>query len=137
MNPIIKQWANATLSDMLNNVGGMGIVDTGKTFRRLRTKHSVRDNDIWKTAFRMPRYAIMVEKGAGSGWKNGRRIGPPTGRPPRVARPWFSRAMNKRFPELASKLSEAVATELGKRMDMQDIPYEKRGINNYRLNVNL
>lgn len=136
LNPIIKVWAKDTLGALKTNVTAMGAVDTKKLVRTLKTRHSVRDNDIWKTAFIMPLHGVMVEHGAGSGWKNGRKIGHGSG-PHREARPWFSDAMNKLFPDLADSLTKAIADHQQKAIADIPLPGHRTGVNNYRVNISL
>lgn len=121
------RYGHLLLSDMLDNVEGMGIVDTGATYRNLRVKHDENYGEIDRTAFKMPRSAIMMEKGAGRGWRKN-----PSARTPR---PWFSQAMVKLFPKLADELGKAGADEMAKQIDLRDKPSDARGMTNYRINL--
>lgn len=135
LNRHITAWTKETLADLKGNVSSMGIVDTRKLLTTLRSRHSLRDNDIWKTAFIMPLRGIMAEHGAaGSGFSAGRKIGPATNREPR---PWFSNAMNVRFPKLADTLQHEVGNYVQREVAALPLPGEKSGMNNYRVSINL
>lgn len=136
LNPLIKDWTKETLRDLKTSVSTMGAVDTRKLLKTLKSRHGVRDNSIWKTSFIFPLRGIMVEHGAGSGWKDGHRVGSGDG-PDRVARPWFSDAMNPRFPVLADNMRSAIADYKQHEVAELELPGHKTGMNNYRVNISL
>ena len=66
-NQAIEAWSIRKASAMNAQMSAMGIVDTGNLFRTLRARVRTFLGEADSIGFKMPRYGILVEKGAGRG----------------------------------------------------------------------
>lgn len=147
-NEVKRKHVRKIQGAMVDNIASMDLVDTGEMFRKLRTSNRYRYGELVKTAFRMPKHAIMMEHGAGRGYggpkgstwtsPSGERMSTnpsskgKAGTPPRHERPWFSQAMDAHFPALANELSSESADEMARSAD----PFNNaRKTMNYRINM--
>lgn len=98
----IREWSTDALAVLLTRTTLMGIVDTGMMFRTMRTSLGYDiGGEVERISFKMKRYMILQDKGAGRGYDASggqlRRVSPNPSRTgkERTIRPWFSGYMNE------------------------------------------
>lgn len=98
-------WAAKMVSEQLDEISTLGLVDTGKLFRALRYKLRKEFGETSSIGFQFPRYGIMLEKGVGRGYPI-ERVKTNQGILKRHPAPWFSAPLDDGgLEELADELA--------------------------------
>jgi hypothetical protein len=130
-NSAIRNWGAGSKSALIGNIHSHDIPDTYFMLNHFKVGYKQEYGDIYAISFGMPKYGIMVHHGAGSGWKNGIRVGADSGGPGRVPRPFFSEIMDIRVPVLADKLMKMRADA----MMQTELETSGSKTSNYRINL--
>lgn len=109
LNLDIQRLGRGSLHHMLNNIERMGIVDSGRSFKKLRVDYRKNYGEIDRVSFKMDRYTLLQEYGVGRGWPIERlahnEIADIESGKKRKPRPFISKVLDVMVP----KMGDAVA----------------------------